>query len=449
VLTPNRFLIAVLLVCLAVSAYAQYDAATPGIQFSIAPLTVEQGVPLQVMLTEKLHYKLNERVHARLIESVFAFDREVIPVGAELEGSITGFKYAGKFRRVTTMLGGDFTPVRDPQITFDSLVLENGTRIPIHTLVNLGTATVILSDDAKEPKLDSNGNVAKTPGVKALKDATAHAGNDVLKGMLWNLVPYHPQFVPTGMRYRATLLEPLDFGSAILGAGALSRIGSAPTSGSIVYARLLTPLSSRTTKGGTAVQALLMRPLFSRTNALLFPVGSRLTGEVVQVHPAGKLHHPGQLAFKFTKLEAPISILSGLRPPQQIDGQLVGMQVAAEMSQSHIGKEGALSIHESKTRFFSPALAIAGFGLGLNATAQTFPNAFVGAYSGSMINRVLTGDAGLGLPSGIAGRMIPAAGIGLGLYSVGYSMFVNVLSKGPEINLPIDTPMEIRFEDAP
>jgi hypothetical protein len=446
VLTHNRFLIAVLLVCLAVTAYAAYDAATPGIQFSIVPLTVDQGVPLQVMLTEKLHYKLNERVHARLIESVFAFDREVIPVGAEVEGRITGFKYAGKFRRLTTMLGGDFTPVRDPQITFDTLILENGTRIPIHTLVNLGTATVILSDDAKEPKLDSKGNVAKTPGVKALKDATAHAGNDVLKGMLWNLVPYHPQFVPTGMRYRATLLEPLDFGTAILGAGALNGIGSTPSTGSIVYTRLLTPLNSRTTKAGAPVQALLMRPLFSRTNALIFPVGSRLTGEVVEVHRAGKFHHPGQLAFKFTTIEPPVSLVSGLHPPQPIDGHLVGMQVASEMNQSHIDKAGALSIHESKTRFFSPALAIAGFGLGLNATAQTFPNAFVGAYSGSMINRVMTGDAGLGMPAGIAGRMVPVAGIGLGLYSVGYSLFVNVLSKGPEINLPIDTPMEIRFD---
>jgi hypothetical protein len=447
VLTRNRFLIALLLVCLAVSAYAQYEAATPGTQFSIVPLTVDQGVPLQVMVTQRLRYKLNEPVHGRLIESVFAFDREVVPVGTEIEGRITGFKSGGKLKRLTTMFGGDFTPVREPLITFDTIVLEDGTRIPVQTAVTAGATTVIeFSDGTRERKQDADGSVPKPPGVKALTDATAHAGSDVLKGMLWNLVPYHPQFVPTGVRYRATLLQPLDFGTAILGAGALNGIGSAPGNGSTVYARLQTPLNSHTTKVGESVRALLIRPLFSSNHLLIFPVGSRLTGEVVQVHRAGKFHRPGEMAFKFTKIEPPVSILSAMRPPQEIDGRLMGMQVSSEMNLAHINKDGGLKIQESKARFFSPALAAAGFGLGLNATAQSFPNAFVGAYSGSMINRLLTGDAGLGMPAGIAGRMIPPAGIGLGLYSVGYSLFVNVISKGPEVNLPVDTPVEVRFD---
>jgi hypothetical protein len=345
------------------------------------------------------------------------------------------------------MLGGDFTPVREPLITFDTLILEDGTRIPIHTSVSAGTATIVEFRGSKRPQSEPpSGPVS--PGVQALIDADAHAGHDILKGMLWNLAPYHPRFVPSGMRYRATLSEPLDFGTAILAAGALNEIGATADTGDTVYARLQTPLNSRTTKTGTAITALLTRPLFSRSHLLTFPVGSRLTGEVTHVRPAGKLHHPGEMAFRFTKIETPLSLVSGMRPPREIDGRLTGMQVGADMSQVHIDREGFLHIRESKTRFFSPALAVAGFGLGLNSTAESFGNAFAGAYSGNLINRALTGDAGLGMPAGIVGRMIPTAGLGLGAYNVGYSLFINVFAKGPEINFPANTPIEIRFDEA-
>src|SRR5262249_62411828 len=85
--------------------------------------------------------------------------------------------------------------------------------------------------------------------TKALVSTSTH-GDDLLKGMLWNLAPYHPQSIPTGVRYKVTLLEPLDFGTAILGSGACDKLGSAPPSGTTVYARLETALDSRTATQG-------------------------------------------------------------------------------------------------------------------------------------------------------------------------------------------------------
>ena len=102
-----------LLVSLAGAAYPQALLDT-----TVIPLTVDQDFPLQVTLTEPLHFKQNESVRARIVEPVYAFDREVIPAGTEVEGRITGFNHVGKWKRLSAMLGGDFTPLREPQITW-------------------------------------------------------------------------------------------------------------------------------------------------------------------------------------------------------------------------------------------------------------------------------------------------------------------------------------------
>src|SRR5215471_6384754 len=98
-----------LFVCLAGIALAQ-----PLADSQVVPLIVDQGVSLQVRLTEKLHFKENETVRATVVDPVYAFDREVIPAGTQVEGTIRGFEKAGKWKRISSMLGGDFTPVREP-----------------------------------------------------------------------------------------------------------------------------------------------------------------------------------------------------------------------------------------------------------------------------------------------------------------------------------------------
>src|SRR5262245_17116339 len=100
----HSFLIFALFVFFARAAFAQ--TPTPTIRFTIVPLTVDQGVPLQVALSDKLHLKLHERVHGKIIEPVYAFDREVIPTGTEVVGTVTGFR-SRKLKRVSSILGGD------------------------------------------------------------------------------------------------------------------------------------------------------------------------------------------------------------------------------------------------------------------------------------------------------------------------------------------------------
>src|SRR5262245_46574204 len=126
---PRKFVLAcALLLGLAGVAYPQDLSDT-----IVIPLTVDRGFSLQVTLTDTLHLKENEFVRATINEPVYSFDREVIPAGTEVEGRITGFQKVGKWKRISAMLGGDFTPLREPQITFQTLVLHDGTRIPIDT----------------------------------------------------------------------------------------------------------------------------------------------------------------------------------------------------------------------------------------------------------------------------------------------------------------------------
>jgi hypothetical protein len=448
VLTRLVSFISLILVIFIVAASAQSSTLEIPIHFTIVPLTVEKGLPLQVTVTNKVRFRLGEPVHGKIVEPVYAFDREVIPTGAEVIGKITGFKSGGTWKRVTSLLAADFTPVRAPLITFDTVVLDNGTRIPISTTVEAGTDTLVRYNGGLKQTKDIKPTVELKNQTKALVSTSNQHGNDLLKGMLWNLAPYHPQSIPTGVRYKATLLEPLDFGTAILGAGAFDKLGSAPASGTTVYARLETPLDSRTATQGAIVKAVLTRPVFSLDRLLIFPVGSRLVGEVVQAHPAGAFHHGGELSFKFTRIEPPASLLLGNAPPQLLDGSLSGILINHDMSQLRINERGDIRVAEPKTRFFAPALAMVGVAQGFNYGAEPLSSALLGASEENMISRLLGTHSGFGLPAGIAGRMVPPVGIGLGLYGLGHAIFSNILSRGLEVRFPMNTPLEVRLDAA-
>src|SRR5262249_28274096 len=231
-------------------------------------------------------------------------------------GRITGFQKAGKWKRISSMLGGDFTPVRQPQIKFHTLVLPGGMPISINTVVVPGgEKTVRPGSDKGQP-----GNDLKNSLTSTVKDP-----KERLKTVLWGMAPIHPQFLPAGTHLNAELLAPLDFGVAVLGQGALDQLGSQPLDGSIAAARLTTPLDSRTARPGAPIEAILTRPLFSPDHLLIFPAGSMLHGDVVHVAAAKAWHRAGHLDFRFTSIE-PSSSLAETSAAQQIAASLCSFQ---------------------------------------------------------------------------------------------------------------------------
>jgi hypothetical protein len=432
----NCVFLCVLSVCLGgtLSAQSVLDA-------TFVPLTVDEGVPLQVTLTEKLHFKENEPVHAKVVEPIYAFDREVIPVGAEVVGRITGFQNAGKLKRVFTMVRGDFTPVRQPQITFDTLILPDGRQIPIETVVVPGTQKLVRYDGDNK----SSGKDLKN----ALMSTVQQPGKDGFSSLLWGLAPYHPQTLPSTTRFNVVLRTPLDFGAAVFGKGALDELGSQPTAGTLASVRLVTPLDSRSSAPGAVIEAVLTEPLFSGNNRLIFPAGSRVHGEVEQVIAARKLHHHGRLAFRFTSIELPASMALGTmldQPLQQFEGNLVAVQAPSSIKNLHINPEGVARIQESKKRFISPAISFVNAGRSFDASADSFGQALSGAYLGKFLGGFIGRDSSLGLPANISGAMVPPLGIGLHLFSAARAVYSNFLARGQDIRFPANTPMQIRLD---
>ena len=415
-----------LLVCLVGTGLAQTSPDSV-----IVPLIVDKGFPIQVLLTEKLHFKENEQVRATVVEPVYAFDREVIPSGTQLEGKITTLHKPGKWKRISTMLAGNFTPLRDPEIAFHTLVLPGGRRISIETSVVPGTEKIV--------------------GISHFKQSlTPHktAPQNLLKKGLLGLSPYQPQNVPAGTRLTAVLEQPIDFGEAVFENADLEDLGSDALFNSTVKVRLVTSLDSRITLRGAPVEAQLIRPLFSESHRLVLPAGARLRGTVTEVTPSRSWHRNGQLSFSFTTLSPSTACMCGQLYPQEVDGSLVSIQVTHEMKDLHIQDKNTTRILESKTkRLIAPAWSLIKAERSIGSTADSLETALLGAYRGKFLKQVAGGgDSGFGLPGSISGAMIPPVGIGLSFFGAARSVYSNFLGRGRDVTLPNNTTMEIRIE---
>ena len=103
-------------------------------------LTVPQGTPLQVALAKETRVKkVGQPIQGRIVEPVYSFDKIVIPVGTEVDGQIIKIQSPSAGRRTTAALDADFTPARKTEIEFDELILPDGNRLAVHTVVTPGS----------------------------------------------------------------------------------------------------------------------------------------------------------------------------------------------------------------------------------------------------------------------------------------------------------------------
>ena len=422
-------------------------------------LIVPEGAPLRVILAEKLRFRKNQPVHGRIVEPVYAFDREVVPAGAEVSGRITGFKNAPRWMRITSMLGGNFTPLREPQLTFDTLILNNLKSIPIQTSVTPGSDMVVRfstgTAEQKKGKVATATEAARQQ-IESRKRAVitaikAPGKMDRVKEALWSYAPWHPQYLPSASRFNARLEAPLEFGEVSFASSDLAELGSEPPADSIIAARLIPSLDSRLASHGTAVQAVLTRPLFSADNHLLFPEGSELSGNVVQAQAARHWHRNGKLAFMFTRIQLPKSLPEGFDTPvtQNVEGRLDGVEVNGKDGAVQIDEEGGASAASSKKRFLMPAITTL---LAMNGAEGREPvrvhHVPTGAYRNNYAGRLISGGVGFGLLGTAMGRFLAPIGPVLGFYGAGRSIYSNVVARGQEVLFPTQTPIEIRLSSS-
>jgi hypothetical protein len=404
-------------------------------------LTVPKGTAIQVVLDKEVKIEdVGQPIHGRTVEPVYAFDKLVVPVGAEVTGHVTQLEDLSGRKRTLEALNADFTPARKVGVAFDQLVLPGGTRIPIQTSVTPGSGEVInfvTAPDQGQKKsvkdvASEKAEQAKQQAKREWDDAVAqvetpgklHRARRYLLAQL----PVHPQYIDAGAVYFAELETPLEFGSEPLTLEMAKSIGSPPPDGSSVRARLSAPVSSATAHKGDAVLAVLSQPLFDGAH-LIFPQGSRLKGTVVEVQPA---HHPrrnGQLRIVFHEIVPPDGV------EQKITSSLEGIQ-SGKGQDLKLDSEGGAEAQTPRTRYLQTGIAIA------LAAASSGDDPINGGEGGAGGFRVV------GFVIGLASR-VPPLGLAMGAFGASRSIYVHFIARGRDVAFPKNAAMEIGIGSRP
>lgn len=454
-----KYVNAALLVAVALCRvlFAQQSAAG-GLTVS---LQVPAAEPLRLYLTKKAEFHEGEPVTARLVDSVWVFDRVVIPAGTPVFGHITELAPVPKMVRAMSMIRGDFTPLKTATVSFDHFTMVDGHRVVLRTEPSRGLNSIYVPPGPAKPsrKPVSNSKAAQAKSFlkrQAISQANARSRGfldfvrtrskkEWLVDFLWSKLPWHPQWYRTGTRFDAVLSQPLAFGEVKIPAVSLQAIGSAPPVDSPAQIRIENTVSSADAKVGDPIQAELSQPIFNAAHQVVLPEGTQLSGRVTLARRARMFHRGGQLRFTFNQVET--ANLPALAAPEQ---QRTFAQITAGESASSatkVDEEGTAKATESKTRFLRPVVA------GLIA-AKSLDNdegktAAQGGASANYGGRSLGGFSGFGL-FGTAVSFGPRyLGSAFGFYGLAWSVYSTVVSRGREVTFEKNGALAIRFGAVP
>jgi hypothetical protein len=410
------------------------ETAKPLVKETI-DLTVPNGTALQVVLDREVRVqKVGQPVHGHLLEPIYTFDKLVLPVGAEVIGKISEIEGVSASRRALAALDANFTPARRITVEFTGLVLPDGKHIPIQTSVAPGSGRVIRFVTAAESQKKKGVKDTITEKEKQAKEEARRQFDSAMQGVkepgklhriqrsVVAQFPVHPQYVDAGTMYFAELIRPLEFGSEPLTSDMAVSMNSEVPEGTLVHARLTTPLNSARTQKGAEVEAMLSRPLMIG-GKLILPQGSLLKGSVVQVQPARYWKRNGQLRFVFHNLVL----------PNGVESKVEAMVQAVQSDRSdnlQLDAEGGAQPKTSKTRYLRSGIAI-----GLAAAT----------HDDDLLNRAAGGAGGfkvVGIVIGATVHSHPLA-IAMGAFGASRSIYDNFIARGTEVVFPRHTAMEI------
>ncbi len=416
------------------------------------PLTIQPGAALHVALGKSVRVKdAGVAVEGRIVEPIYVFDRMVIPAGSQILGRVASVESVSRGRRALAIANGDFTPLRQAHVDFDTLVLKDGTRLPLHTAVSQGIPNVVhLTAGGKAKKkgrlsgaVDQAEQRAKDEVHRHIEQLKAPGKWERLKAAMAAQLPYHRQWLPAGMQFTAELTAPLEFSKAEPAEPtpiALAQLGGEIPQGSVVHVLLMTPLTSATDHLGSPVRAVVSEPVFSSDHHLILPAGARLQGSVTEVVPARRLHRNGRLRFMFRQIE--------LSPgaPRKVEASLEGIDAAAG-AHVKLDAEGGAHAVTPKTNVIAPAIdvVLAASSLdGLDPHRRLHPDFHQGP---DTAGGTVRGGAGFGLIGsviGLAAHYRPISA-GFAFYGAGWSVYTHFVARGADVVFLKNTPMEIRF----
>src|SRR6202022_4568032 len=169
-------------------------------------LVVEPGNDLRAALEKGVSLKaVGQPITAKLLEPVYAGEALAIPAGSTIKGHVAAISTAPMRKRARRLLNGDFTPPKTAHVTFDQLVLSDGTTVPIHSDSAVGLGRVANSQylpKAQRPRFRKKLKAAMAPRREPNK--RQRLGEAVVTSL-----PYHPEFIDQGTVFDAALLAPV------------------------------------------------------------------------------------------------------------------------------------------------------------------------------------------------------------------------------------------------
>ena len=405
-------------------------------------LVVIAGRPLRVALDARVRVQREgQSVAATLVEPVYAFDRVVVPQGTKVMGRIERLERPTGRARLVRALQFDFSPARPTVLRFERLVMSDGQELAITTRVGPGTVDMV-RQSASEPGQNGLTSGARRRVTEAIAKVKTRGRMRRLKDAFLASLPFHRQYLREGTVYDAELLAPLSFGTVTPTPRAPE--GENPPPDSILTARLVTPVDSRTPRN-SPIEAVLTQPLFSADKQLIFPEGTLLRGEVTFAKRAGHFHRNGQLRMLFDKVQPEA------RPEQPLLASLHSAETGRGARLS-VDDEGGATITNTKTRFIAPALSAAAVGASMVRESVYDPveaQFSSGATEASSLGTGASGFTALGvLGLGVSQAYRPA-GVVLGFVGLARNVYGSVFGKGREVSFRAGTRIQVQLASEP
>jgi len=382
-------------------------------------LIVEVGNDFRAALEKGVRLKgVGQPITARLLEPIYSGEMLAIPAGATLKGHVSAISTV-PHKRARRLLNGDFTPPKTAHVTFDQLVLSDGTMVPIHSDSAVGLGRV--GNSQYLPKAQRPGMRQKLKGAMAplrAPNKLQRLGEAVVTSL-----PYHPEYIDQGTVFDTGLLEPVT-----LLAPAQPNTASQQAS-EYLHLHLLTAVNSSTSTAGAQIEAVVSQPYYQADHQLLYPAGTRITGAVQKASSAGWMKRNGSIVFSFRSVQMPDGTTKDLHSTVQ------GLQ--AERSEGlDVGKEGEI---KATTSTFQRLLAPVSLIGPSRAVADTTLQKTAWSRSGE-------GRKGFGLLGAGAAQASAGTAIGFGYFGAAKRLCDAFIAKGSNVELPVNTPIFVRLD---
>jgi len=385
-------------------------------------LVVQPGNDFRAALEKGVRLKtVGQPITARLLEPVYAGEVLAIPAGSTIKGHVSAISTAPMRKRARRLLDGDFTPPKTAHVTFDQLVLSDGTMVPIHSDSAVGLGRV--ANSRYLPK-------ARRPGIRQkLKGAMAPLREPNKLQRLGEAVvtslPYHPEYIDQGTVFDTALLAPVTLLVPV------QPNTASPQGSDYLHLHLLTPVNSSTSTAGTQIEAVVSQPYYQADHQLLYPAGTRIAGTVQKASSAGWMKRNGSIVFAFRSVQMPDGTTRDLH------STVGGIQ--AERSEGlDVGKEGEI---KATTSTFARLLAPVSLVGPSRAVADTTLQKTAWSRSGSG-----EGRKGFGLLGAGAAQASAGAAIGFGYFGAAKRLCDAFIAKGSNVELPVNTPIFLRLD---